>query len=204
MAMGLRERRKLETRQALSRVAMRLFERDGFDRVTISQVAEAAGVAKMTVTNYFPRKDDLVFDRADVIVHGLAAAVSARSRGESVLAAIRRDFADRITAGDAVPTSAFARMVENSHVLTARVREIADQRERALGDAIAAETGRDDPEQRVLAAQLASVHRVLFAEAFRRVLAGQPRDEVGRLLTAAAEQAFDRLESFLGDWHRKA
>jgi AcrR family transcriptional regulator len=204
MAMGLRESRKLATRQSLSRVAMRLFERHGFDRVTISQVAEAAGVAKMTVTNYFPRKDDLVFDRVDAIVHGLATAVSARARGESVLAAIRRDFADRVAAGDAVPTTAFARMVEDSHVLTTRVREIAELRERALGDAIAAETGRDDPQLRVVAAQLASVHRVLFAEAFRRVLAGQPRDKVGRLLTAAAEQAFDRLEAFLGDWQRKA
>ena len=38
-------------------------------------------------------------------------------------------------------------------------------REQALGDAIAAETGTDDPQQRIVAAQLASVHRVLSAEA---------------------------------------
>jgi AcrR family transcriptional regulator len=59
VASGLRERRKQETRQAISDIATRLFVAHGFDEVTISQVADAAGVAKMTVTNYFPRKEDL-------------------------------------------------------------------------------------------------------------------------------------------------
>ena len=65
MAPGLRERRKQETRQAISDIATQLFADRGFDEVTIAQVADAAGVAKMTVTNYFPRKEDLVFDRAE-------------------------------------------------------------------------------------------------------------------------------------------
>src|SRR3984893_6644579 len=114
MAIGLRERRKQETRQAISDVATELFSRQGFDEVTISQVAEAAGVAKMTVTNYFPRKEDLVFDRAEVIIASLADAVAARAPGESLLAAVRRDYAERIAAGDVtlgVPAPAFARMV---------------------------------------------------------------------------------------------
>jgi AcrR family transcriptional regulator len=204
MATGLRERRKQEARQAISGVAMALFADKGFDEVTISQVADAAGVSKMTVTNYFPRKEDLVFDRAEVIIRSLAGAVAARAPGESLLAAIRRDYAERIAAGDAVPTAAFARMVRGSHVLTSRSREIADLREQALGDAIAAETGVDDAQQRIVAAQLASVHRVLFAEGARRVLAGQPRDEVCQLLTAAARRAFDLLEPSLGGYGSRA
>jgi AcrR family transcriptional regulator len=204
MAMGLRERRKQETRQALSNVAMRLFEAKGFDEVKIIEVADAAGVSKMTVTNYFPRKEDLVFDRAEVIIRSLADTVTARPAGENALTAIRRDFTARIAAEDAVPTPAFAQMVQNSRILTARVREIADLREQALGDAIAAETGQDDPLQRIVVAQLASVHRVLFGEAFRRVLDGRPRDEIVRMLATAADQAFDRLEVPLGDCFIKA
>jgi AcrR family transcriptional regulator len=204
MATGLRERRKREARQAISDAAMALFAAQGFDEVTISQVADAAGVSKMTVTNYFPRKEDLVFDRAEAIIRGLVDAVAARAPGESLLAAIRRDYAGRLAAGDAVPTAAFARMVDGSHVLTSRSREIADLREQALGDAIAVETGTDDPRQRIVAAQLASVHRVLFAEASRRVLDGQPRDEIGRLLAAAARQAFDMLEPSLGSYGIRA
>ncbi len=207
MTTGLRERRKQEARQAISGVAMAMFEARGFDEVTISQVAEAAGVSKMTVTNYFPRKEDLVFDRAEVIIGSLAGAVTARASGESLLAAVRRDYAERIAAGDVtlgVPTPAFARMVGGSHALTSRRREIADLTEQALGDAIAAEAGEDDPQQRIVAAQLASVYRVLFAEGTRRVLAGQPRVEICEALAADARRAFDLLEPSLGGYRVRA
>src|ERR1700734_1544502 len=157
MAIGLRERRKQEARQAISGAAMALFEARGFDEVTISQVADEAGVSKMTVTNYFPRKEDLVFDRAEVTIRSLADAAAARAPGESLLAAVRRDYTERIA-------------------------------------------GADDPQQRIVAAQLASVHRVLFAEGTRRVLAGQPRDEICQVLAAAAGRAFDLLEPSLGGY----
>jgi AcrR family transcriptional regulator len=204
---GLRERRKQEARQVISGVAMTMFEAQGFDAVTISQVADAAGVSKMTVTNYFPRKEDLVFDRAEVIIASLADAVAARASGESLLTAIRRDYAERISVGDVtlgVPTETFARMVRGSHVLTSRGREIEQLREQALGDAIAAETGVDDVKQRIVAAQLASVHRVLFDDGTRRVLAGQPHEEICQVLAAAADQAFDLLEPSLGGYGVKA
>jgi AcrR family transcriptional regulator len=204
---GLRERRKQEARQAISGDAMAMFEGRGFDEVTISQVAAAAGVSKMTVTNYFPRKEDLVFDRAEVIISSLADAVAARVPGESLLGAVRRDYAERIAAGDVtlgVPTPAFARLVGGSHALTSRRREIADLAEQSLGDAIAAEAGADDPQQRIVAAQLASVYRVLFAEGTRRVLAGEPRVEICAALAADARRAFDLLEPSLGGYRVRA
>jgi AcrR family transcriptional regulator len=200
---GLRERRKQEARQAISGAAMALFAARGFDEVTISQVAEAAGVAKMTVTNYFPRKEDLVFDQAEAITASLARAAAGRAPGESLLAAVRRDYADRARAGDVTigpPTPEFARMVAGSHVLAARYRELADLREQALGDVIAAEAGTRDPQHRVVAAQLAAVHRVLFNEGTARVLAGQPPAQIRHDLTAAAARAFDLLEPSLGTY----
>jgi AcrR family transcriptional regulator len=203
VATGLRERRKQEARRAISGAAMAMFEARGFDEVTISEVAEAAGVSKMTVTNYFPRKEDLVFDRAEVIIASLADAVATRAAGESLLAAVRRDYAERIAAGDVtlgVPTPAFARMVRDSHALTSRRREIADLTEQALAAAIAAETGGNNPRQRIVAAQLASVHRVLFEEGARRILAGEPSDEIGPALAEAARAAFDLLEPSLGGY----
>jgi AcrR family transcriptional regulator len=203
MATGLRERKKQETRQQISDVATAMFAQRGFDAVTISQVAEAAGVAKMTVTNYFPRKEDLVFDRAGAVVASLAAAVAARAPGESLLTAIRRDYARAAARADVtigLSSPQFARMIEASPVLTSRGLEMLDQRERALGDAIAAETGVEDPQQRIVAALLATVHRVLYAEGWRRSLAGQPRAEIVAYLAAEAERAFDRLEPALGDY----
>ncbi|WP_037577757.1 TetR/AcrR family transcriptional regulator [Phaeacidiphilus oryzae] len=202
-AAGLRERRKQETRRAVSGAAMALFAAEGFDTVTIARIAEAAGVSKMTVTNYFPRKEDLVFDRAEETVRGLADAVAARAPGESLLTAVRRDHSARLAAGDVTlgpPTADFARLVRDSEVLAARGRELLDLREQALGDAIAAESGADGPRQRVVAAQLAAVPRVLFAEAARRVLAGEPPERIRRSLARAARAAFDLLEPSLGDY----
>jgi AcrR family transcriptional regulator len=203
MTTGLRERRKLQTRQAISDVATEMFVARGFDEVTIAQVADAAGVAKMTVTNYFPRKEDLVFDRADGIVRSLADVFVARAPGESLLAAIRRDYEARTARADVtlgLASAAFARMVENSPVLAGRGLEMLYQRERALGDAIAAETGTDGPQQRLAAALVSSAHRVLYEEGVRRSLAGQSRDEICAALAGAAARAFDLLEPSLGNY----
>jgi len=203
MAPGLRERRKQETRQAISDVATHLFAARGFDEVTIAEVAEAAGVAKMTVTNYFPRKEDLVFDRAEAVEHHLADVIAARAPGESMLAAIRRDYAEAVARADVtlgLSSPAFAAMIVSSPVLTGRAREMLDRREQLLGDAIAAETGTDSPQQRLVAALLASPHRVLAAEASRRSLAGQPREQIWAVLAAEATRAFDLLEPSLGSY----
>ena len=207
MASGLRERRKQETRQAISDIATRLFVAHGFDEVTISQVADAAGVAKMTVTNYVPRKEDLVFDRAETVIGHLADVVAARKPGESMLTAIRHDYAVAAARGDVtlgLSSPAFARMIAGSPVLTTRELEMLLLRERALGDAIAAETGTDGPQQRLAAALLASVHRVLYTEARQRSLAGQPRAEICAVLAEAATQAFDLLEPALGASYLRA
>ena len=203
MPTGLRERRKQATRQAISDVATEMFVARGFDEVTIAQVADAAGVAKMTVTNYFPRKEDLVFDRAEAVIRSLADVVACRAPGESLLDAIRRDYAERVARADVtlgLSTPAFARMIEDSPVLASRGLDMLFQIERALGDTIATETGADNPQQRLVAAVLSSVHRVLYAEGSRRSLAGQPRGEICAALAAAATRAFDLLEPSLGGY----
>jgi AcrR family transcriptional regulator len=203
MATGLRERRKQETRRVISDIATHLFVTRGYDEVTISQVADAAGVAKMTVTNYFPRKEDLVFDRAEGIIRQLADVIASRARGESMLAAIRRDYAAAIARADVtlgLASPEFARMVTGSPALVSRGLEMLYQREQALAAAIAADTAADSVTAHVVAAQLASVHRVLYAEAMRRSLAGDTRASICDYLATAAPRAFDLLEPSLGSF----
>lgn len=204
MSSSLRERKKEQTRQEISDTATAMFAEHGFEQVTIAQVAEAAGVSKMTVTNYFPRKEDLVYDRAQDIIGGLAAAVRERHPGESLLDAVRRDYDGALARRDVtlgVAGQRFARMVAASPVLTSRIREILDLREAALAEQIGSE-GLDglppgDPRYRLIAAQLAAVHRVLYDEAIRRCQAGQPRDQVWSVLRQAAPRAFALLEPAL-------
>lgn len=55
-----RERKKIETRQRLMRVALALFQDLGFEEATVEQIAEAADVAKGTFFNYFETKEAIL------------------------------------------------------------------------------------------------------------------------------------------------
>jgi len=91
----------------------------------------------------------------------------------------------------------FAAMVAGSPVLTSRFREILDLREAALARQIEAEGLASGIMARLIAAQLASVHRVLYDEAMRRCGKGEPRDAVWAVLAEAAPRAFALLEPAL-------
>jgi AcrR family transcriptional regulator len=65
MVDGLRERKKLATRRAISDAATELFMTKGFDNTSVAEIAEAVGVSPQTVVNYFPAKTDLFFDEND-------------------------------------------------------------------------------------------------------------------------------------------
>ncbi|MDX3226353.1 TetR family transcriptional regulator [Streptomyces sp. ME19-01-6] len=61
--MGLRERKKAETRAALSWAAIRLSVEHGFDNVKVEDIAEAAGVSPRTFNNYFSSKGEAIAAR---------------------------------------------------------------------------------------------------------------------------------------------
>jgi hypothetical protein len=129
-----------------------------------------------------------------------------RAPGESMLAAVRRDYAQAVARADValgLASPAFVRLIAGSPALAGRGLEMLQQRELALGDAIAAETGDDGPQPRLVAAFLASVHRVLYARAAEQSVAGLPREQICGLLGAAADRAFDLLEPAIGDYGRR-
>lgn len=58
----LAERRRLQTRDEISNVAITLFTTAGFEETSMDDVAEAAGVSRRTVYRHFSTKADLVFE----------------------------------------------------------------------------------------------------------------------------------------------
>ncbi|MFI1094562.1 TetR/AcrR family transcriptional regulator [Streptomyces sp. NPDC020917] len=201
----LRELKKQQTRQAITNAATVLFMERGFEGTTISDVAEAAGVSKMTVTNYFPRKEDLFFDMHEEVVTGPARAVAARRAGESALDAVRRDYLAAVERHDPLlgwTRPGFTQVIDDSAVLRARLRELFDHQEQALSVVIAEAEGEeaDAFTPRHAAAQLGTVLRLLFAEAQRRVRRGADEGEVFAVLDATARAAFARLEPSLSGY----
>jgi len=57
---GLRQRKKLETRERISAIALERFARDGFAQTTVGAIASDAGVATRTFFHYFETKEDVL------------------------------------------------------------------------------------------------------------------------------------------------
>lgn len=55
--LGLRDRKKIQTRRAIRNEAMRLIAENGYANTTVEQIAEAAEVSPSTFFRYFPSKE---------------------------------------------------------------------------------------------------------------------------------------------------
>jgi AcrR family transcriptional regulator len=199
---GRRERKKAALRQHISDVATGLFLARGFDQVSVSEVAEAADVARPTVFAHFPRKEDLLFDQYPETQAELVSAVLDRPDGMSPVRAI----ANRVlvlAAQESPPflvrphQAPFFRLVAESRALQARAREMAEQLEDAVAMAMEA-TG--VPQPRLVAALTTAAYRTAHLESVRRVLAGHDAfDHVFRVQTAlgVVDQAVEKNPAFV-------
>jgi AcrR family transcriptional regulator len=145
MSAGLRERKKAETRRALSSAALHLAEEHGVDGVTIEAIAEAAGVSPRTFFNYFSSKDDAIAGIApsdsselldDLLAQPDEVSPLEALRGMCLAAAARLEpLADELRARH--------QLAERHPALAVRRSSRFAEVERRLADEIARRTGRD-------------------------------------------------------------
>jgi AcrR family transcriptional regulator len=211
MAVGLRERKKEQTRERIAQVARDLFLERGFENVTVAEVARAAEVAQKTVFNYFPTKEDLFYWRMETFEAELLSAVREREPGESVLAAFGRFLtAQRGLLGKHDPEAreqllAITRLILDSPSLRAREEQVLSGYTDSLAALIADEVGArpGDVEPRVAATAMMGVHRALIDYTRGRVAAGEHGQRLARSVRAQADRALALLERGLGDYARR-
>src|SRR5579859_3273450 len=100
--LGLRERKKLDTRRAISDAAMQLVVQSGLDTVTREAIAGRAGVSLRTFSNYFAGKYEAIAYRQTERLRRSIAVLRQRppdeplwtSITESVVQPLEEDFAD--------------------------------------------------------------------------------------------------------------
>ena len=197
--MGLRETKKLRTRQEIADHAMRLFATRGFDHVPVAEVAVAAGVSEKTVYNYFPTKEDLFFDEVPRREAALVGAIRGRAPGESILSALRRLQVAECPRLSSPGFAVFARIMEESPALLAKELEVMARFGQVLTETIQDELGVDERDARIAAGLLVSVHRQLFRTARKNALDGKHGSAAVRRLRADLDRAYYLLEHGLGE-----
>ncbi|MBQ0862559.1 MULTISPECIES: TetR/AcrR family transcriptional regulator [Streptomyces] len=141
---GLRERKRQRTYQAISDAAVALFLRKGFDAVSVSEIAAAAEVSKPTLFRYFPAKEDMALHRFADHEDEAARVVAGRGAGVSPLTALEQHFLAGLEARDPVTglcdepeVLAFHRLLYGTPTLVARLHSYTARSEEALAAELA-------------------------------------------------------------------
>ncbi|MEO3754276.1 TetR family transcriptional regulator [Streptomyces sp. B6B3] len=191
---GLRERKKIRTRQAIQRAAYRLFAEQGYEATRVDEIADAAEVSPSTVFRYFPTKEDIVLsDEDDPLVE---AALRARPAAEPPLIAVREAIRDVFRHINDSP-EAMAEVRQRMHLVASvpairsRIHDSMALSGRMLATVLAERTGRapEDLELRVLVA-------AILAGAREAALYWIENDADGAL-TAYIDRAFDIIDGAL-------
>jgi AcrR family transcriptional regulator len=204
---GLREDKKRRTRESIALAGVDLFAERGFDSVTVEDVARAADVSRQTVFNYFPTKEQMLFDRDPEVEAALVAAVRDRPAGTSPVDAFRghtHRFWERMQSilNDGPLPHGFWEIVQASPALRDYAEATFARQARSVARALAQEHGRpdDDAISHAMARALCGVNAAILVSGLERLVAGEPPGSVIQDTIVQADRAYDLLEHGLGDF----
>ncbi|OAF07799.1 transcriptional regulator [Bradyrhizobium centrolobii] len=139
---GLRQRKREQTRERLTRAAMALFLERGFEATTIDDIAAAAEVSRRSFFHYFASKEDVVAAWQENAATALVDAIIARPAAESMLTAAENAIAAAIKRLDPAEAAAMSRLKRDNPALQARDQLKYEKLERALAEGLTRRSGR--------------------------------------------------------------
>ncbi|MBX6389978.1 MAG: TetR family transcriptional regulator [Frankia sp.] len=166
--LGLRERKKRQTRQAIRDAAVRLVADRGLENVTVEEIAQAANVSPRTFFNYFKSKEDALVGIDKEEIDEACAALRARPADEPPLAAVSAIMLARLADRTAHPDLHLARVQmhrTNPQLFGAQARTWR-YFERRLAEVVAERTGipvDEDPYPMTVVVAVMAVTRMVLA-----------------------------------------
>jgi AcrR family transcriptional regulator len=142
---GLRERKKLETKQALAFAAMQLAKERGLENVRVQDIADAVNVSRRTFTNYFSSKEEAIASLNTDRAAQAAEALRDRPPGEPLADSLAEVFAapyEAAAKADRQQVEAIRLMVTSPALFGEYLKTLVDAEE-PLAAVIAERTGAD-------------------------------------------------------------
>ena len=137
--LGLRERKKQQTREKIARVALELFAERGYDETTLAEIADAADVAPRTIFAYFESKDDILLCEEVSFLGELKRQLDERPAGTTTVDTLR-EFLSHIEAPDEAAQRRKRVMTANP-ALKKKMRASLAELEPMLAESIAKDLG---------------------------------------------------------------
>ncbi|MFC4007357.1 TetR family transcriptional regulator [Nonomuraea purpurea] len=145
-------------RAELAQVAFDLFRCEGFDKVTLNDLAAAAGVSRSTFLRYFGSKEEAVLGAFDTRMGLVADALRGRPADEDDWTALRRalDTVIELYHRDPAGALAMTRLIMDTPALCARNLEKQHNWRPALVQALAERAGSARPAPLALPVRVAA------------------------------------------------
>jgi AcrR family transcriptional regulator len=190
---SLTVRKQQVVRAALSAAAEELILSRGFEKITVEQIARAAGVSRRTFFRYYESKVDVLVERTDRLGERLFAELAARPREEPPVLAIRNALVPALEAG--IEDADFIRWVIRVLREKSALRRAMMERRNRLEERIAAlmarrlDAGPNDNTPMLLAFVTRALHDTAYNAWYDHEtddVAGLVDDLVGRLRAVVA------------------
>jgi AcrR family transcriptional regulator len=188
---GLRERKKQQTRETIARAALKLFAERGYDETTLAEIAEAADVAPRTIFAYFESKEDILLCDEDHFLGDLKRRLEQRPEGTTTVDAIRAFL------GSMEPPDQEAKLrkqiITDNRGLQMKMRGRHAELEPMLAESIAKDLGSDPGDIRPLL--IAASITAAFKSASERIR--ETESDAGPLSHEQAMAILDQVLDFL-------
>jgi AcrR family transcriptional regulator len=142
---GLRERKKLATKQALALAAMRLAVERGLENVRVEDITDAVNVSRRTFTNYFSCKEEAIVSLDADRAARAADALRERPAGEPLADSLAEVFAHQHEAANRMDRNRIEpiRMMMSSPAVQGEYLKTLAEAEGPLAKVIAERIGAD-------------------------------------------------------------